>query len=266
MAEPAQHGSHTQQPSSPAVPRIVLILGIIVLVWLGVSLVFSARSGSGTGVSEHSHHGDDHGVSGHAVDDHGQASHGESAHDNAHDADSPVPSWTADGGIWTLFVFIGLVVVLYFLAWRPWRDAAATREERIYRSIEEAKLAHEEAQKTRKEIENRLREAQEKVARMRQEAEEDAARLKEDLLSRAREEIELERQRLRREAETARDQALAEIWNQTAQMAAMITVQAVQAGLGEDDRKRLADEAVEEVAEKARHWRPFIARNGDKPS
>jgi F-type H+-transporting ATPase subunit b len=56
-----------------------------------------------------------------------------------------------------------------------------------------------------------------------------------------------ERERLRRDISTARDQALQEIWNQTAQLATLISAKAIRRELTDEDHRRLVDEALAEL-------------------
>ena len=79
----------------------------------------------------------------------------------------------------------------------------------------------------------------------------DAQRATEDMLSKARTEINSDRDRLRRELETARDQALTDLWNQSAQLATMISSKVVGRELNPDDHRRLLDQSLAELKQAA---------------
>src|SRR5438132_13953965 len=89
--------------------------------------------------------------------------------------------------------------------------------------------------------------AAKKVGAILDEAGGDAQRATDEMLGKARAEIQKERERLHREIGMARDQALQEIWNQTAQLATMISAKAIRRQLDADDHRRLVDEAIAEL-------------------
>ena len=89
--------------------------------------------------------------------------------------------------------------------------------------------------------------ASEKVRAILDEARSDAQRAAEEMLGKTRMEIQKERERLHREIAMARDQALQEIWNQTAQLATLISAKAIRRQLSADDHHRLVDEAIAEL-------------------
>ena len=78
-----------------------------------------------------------------------------------------------------------------------------------------------------------------------------AERSTDEMIAKARSEIQSERDRLRREIETARDQALQELWNQAAQLATLISAKAIGRSLTEEDHRRLLDEAIAELGQSA---------------
>jgi len=82
---------------------------------------------------------------------------------------------------------------------------------------------------------------------MMDEARRDATSAKEDMLSAAKKEIGTERDRMRREIETARDQALLDLWNQSTQMAAMLSSKAIKREVRPEDHKKLFDETLQEM-------------------
>ena len=67
------------------------------------------------------------------------------------------------------------------------------------------------------------------------------------MIASAKKEIGVERDRLRREIETARDQALLDIWNQSTQLAAMISSKTIKREIRPDDHKKLFEESLKEL-------------------
>src|SRR5207245_1675493 len=134
-------------------------------------------------------------------------------------------SW--DLGLWTIVVFGLLLFVLRKLAWKPWLEATQRREQNIRQALEEAQRARDEAQRLRNQLQSEMDRVSEKVRQILDEARADAQRATEEMVGKARMEIQKERERLHREIGMARDQALQEIWNQTAQLATLISAKAI---------------------------------------
>jgi F-type H+-transporting ATPase subunit b len=150
-------------------------------------------------------------------------------------------------GLWTLVVFSLLLLILRKAAWKPMLEGLRNREESIRSAIEEAHRAREEAQRLREQLQGEMNKAHEKVRDILDEAHRNAQRTTEEMVAKARGEIQSERERLRREIGLARDQALQEIWNQTAQLATLVSAKAIRRELTQDDHRRLIDEALAEL-------------------
>ncbi len=117
--------------------------------------------------------------------------------------------------IWTLIIFLGLVLVLGKYAWKPILGALEARERRIQEILDAAARDRAEAEKAleehRRQLTDARQQAQQLMAegrqgaeRLRQEMLETARHQQEDLLARARDDIRREQeaavQELRREA------------------------------------------------------------------
>ncbi len=152
-----------------------------------------------------------------------------------------------DLSIWTIVVFLVLLFVLRKYAWKPLLEGLEQREHSIHAAMEEAKKAREEAQALRNALAEDAARAQEKVREVLDQARRDAERAAAELMARAKTEIQFERDRLRREIETARDQAIQELWNQTAQLATLVSSKAIRRQLTTDDHRRLVEEAIAEL-------------------
>jgi len=154
-------------------------------------------------------------------------------------------SW--DLGLWTAVVFVLLLIVLHKLAWKPWLQGIHRRETNIKEALTEAQRARSEAQQMRGELQKEMSSAQDKVRQLMDEARRDAQRAKDEMITEARKEIQSERERLQREIALARDQALQELWTQTAQLATLVSAKAIRRHLNIEDHRRLVDEAIAEL-------------------
>jgi len=149
--------------------------------------------------------------------------------------------------IWSIVVFVLLFLVLRRFAWAPILGGLQKREKDIESSIEEARHARAEMVQQQATFERKLAEAHQQIPLLIEEARRDAEKLREEMRSRAAGEINAERDRLRREIQMARDQALSEIWTQTANLATLISAKAIRRSVTADDHRRLVDDAIAEL-------------------
>jgi len=152
-----------------------------------------------------------------------------------------------DLGIWTIVVFALLFLVLRRFAWGPILEGLKSREANIKGALAQAELARKEAQLMRLELQKEMSGAQDKIRQLMDEARRDAQRAKDEMITEARKEIQSERERLQREIALARDQALQELWTQTAQLATLVSAKAIRRQLNIEDHRRLVDEAIAEL-------------------
>jgi len=164
--------------------------------------------------------------------------------------------------LWTIVVFLLMLLVLWRFAWGPLLRALQGREKSIADAIALAQKDREEAGRLREQFQQELNRAAETVRGMMDEARRDAQHTKDELLAQARAEIEAEKQRLRREIEMARDQALQDIWNKTVELAATLSSTTIRRRLSTDDHRALVDEALGELGPAAADWR---RRQGGQP-
>jgi F-type H+-transporting ATPase subunit b len=152
-----------------------------------------------------------------------------------------------DLGFWSIIVFLALFFILKRNAWGPILQGLQKREQSIRSAIGDARLAREEAEKMRAQLQSELDKAGEKVQAILEQARRDAQGTTDEMVSKARSEIQAERERLRREIDLAKDQALQELWSQTAQLATLISAKAIRRSLNAEDHRNLVDEALAEM-------------------
>ena len=157
-------------------------------------------------------------------------------------------------GLWTIVIFVLLYLILRRAAWGPMMEGLQKREQTILTAIEDAQKARAEAQRLHEEWERRMASAEDKAREIFEDARRKAERMTEDTIAKARTEIQGERDRLHREIETAKDQALQEIWNQTARLATLVSAKAIRRQITIDDQRRLVDEALAELQDRGKEW------------
>jgi F-type H+-transporting ATPase subunit b len=171
------------------------------------------------------------------------AGEGGQGHGEAKKDENPL-SIAVDLGIWTVVVFVLLMLFLRWKAWKPMLEGLKKREENISSALVEAAKARAEAQRLQGYLDEQKAKMGEEVRKAIEEARRDALRLRDEMVAHARTEIQAERDRLQRELSISKDQALKEIWNQAADLATLISARAIRRNLTADDHRRLVDEAL----------------------
>ena len=149
--------------------------------------------------------------------------------------------------IWTLVVFLCLLGVLGTFAWKPLIQALTSREEHFEQVLHDAEKARNESERLLEEHRRQLALARDEVAALIAEGRRDAVITAEAIVKKAQAEAEASEARARREIETARDQALGEIWDTTAEMAVSVAAKVLKRDLGADEHRRMVDTAMNEL-------------------
>jgi F-type H+-transporting ATPase subunit b len=149
-----------------------------------------------------------------------------------------------DLGIYTLIVFGILVFILGRYAWGPMMRGLDSREAALRKTHEDAEGAREESRLALAQVQERLNKTHEEIRAMLDEARRDAQVVKDQMKADAATEIQAERARIRREIDTARDQALKDIYEQSVHLAALVSTKAIKRELTPADHARLLDEAL----------------------
>lgn len=152
-----------------------------------------------------------------------------------------------DLGLWSIIVFGGLLFILSKTAWPAMLQGLKKREQNIADAIAAAENAKNESEKIRQELTGEMAKASDNIRTMMEEARRDANAARDEMLNAAKKEIGEERDRQRREIENARDQALLDIWNQSTQLAAMLSAKTIKREIRPDDHKKLFDETLKEM-------------------
>lgn len=153
--------------------------------------------------------------------------------------------------LWTVVVFVGLLLVLKQFAWKPLLAALHEREEHLEHVLLETEKARNESEELLAEQRRQLAAAEERINAMIEEGRRTAQATADDIARQAQEAADASKQRAERDIATAKDQALSEIWSQTADLAVSVAGKVLGRTLGEDDHRRLIDSAVGELNVKA---------------
>ena len=148
---------------------------------------------------------------------------------------------------WTVVTFLLLLGILWKFAWNPILGALDARERAIQKTIEDAERLQAEARTVLEEHQKRLAEAREERNKILEEGRAAGEHLKADVLEKARREADQVLVRAKRQIELETEQALLTIRDQAADLAIKAAERVIERALTDDDQRRFAREAVEEL-------------------
>jgi F-type H+-transporting ATPase subunit b len=176
-----------------------------------------------------------------------QDAHGDEAHVSAEDHATAPPSpmkTDPDLAIWTLVVFLVLLGVLYWFAWGPIVEALEKRESAITGEIAAANLKHEDAKRVLAAHEAKLAAAADEIRELLEEARRDAEQTKLEIIAEAKNAANSEKQRAVRDVEMARDAALKQLAETSANMAIKLASTAVRQSLTAEQQSRIVRDSL----------------------
>ncbi len=149
--------------------------------------------------------------------------------------------------IWTLGIFLIVVIVLGKFAWGPVLGLLQQREEFIHRALSDAKRDRDDAEARLKEYAAKLQSAHAEAAALVEEARRDGERLREEIRQRARGEAEKMIANAQRQIQLETSRALEQIRHEAVDLSVMIASKIIQRNLSKEDNERLIDEALKQV-------------------
>jgi len=180
----------------------------------------------------------------------GAAEHGEGEHKSA-------PLLPSNGqefqehflqpAIWTIVIFVILLVALIPTAWKNVLVGLKSREQRIRSDISEAEAARAKAEATLREYNSQLAAAENRVRDMLAKAQVDGEKLATSIRMQAQKEAEEAKERANRDIEASKNAALVEIRHETANLATSIASKILRRNLNVDDQRELVRESLEQL-------------------
>jgi len=156
----------------------------------------------------------------------------------------------ADLAIFTILIFVGLVLILTKFAWKPLIAALDQRDKSISDDIEAARQANEKAQSLLQQYEARLEHAGEEVNQMLAQAKSDGAAARQRILDEANEEAARQRDRAVAEIEAAKDQAVRSLAERSVDSAVSLAGNLVSRELNRDSHKQLIEDSLDRFVSK----------------
>lgn len=162
---------------------------------------------------------------------------------------APPLQFRIDTLIFSLLIFVLLVLLLAKYAWKPIMDGLEKREQSIAKDINDAKTANEKALSTLAQYENKLQAARDEASALVAEAKKDAEVAREKILARANEEAQRQREKAVAEIRAARDQAVRELAERSVDSAVSLAGSLVGKELSPTDHQKLIEQSLERFAQ-----------------
>ena len=174
-----------------------------------------------------------------------------SASDTGHGSDNEASGGIFDGdiftAIFTVVLFLLILVVLGKWAWGPILDGLQKREEYIRQSIEEAGKSRQDAEKALQEYKDQLATAQDQSKEIIDKGKAAAVMLAEKMKENAQEEAKLLRDQANQDINYARNQAVKEIHAQATDLATDLAGKIIGKTLNPDDHRTLLEESLDKL-------------------
>lgn len=148
---------------------------------------------------------------------------------------------------WTLVVFLLLMAVLWRFAWGPLSKALHDREHFMEDTLKQAEHTRAESERLLAEHRRMMDQSSQQAQALLDDARRGALAAAEEIRRSAQNEAEATLQRAQKEIASARDQALLEIWNKSANLAVSVAGKVLARELRDEDHRRLVDEAMAEL-------------------
>lgn len=149
--------------------------------------------------------------------------------------------------LWVVLIFIVLLIVLYPTAWKGVLAGLEAREKRIRNDIAEAEKARASAEATLREYSAQLAAAEEKVRGLISQATAEGERIAAGIRTHAQQESEEIKERANRDIEAAKNQAITQVYEQTADLATRIAEKILRRNLNADDQKDLVKSSLDQL-------------------
>ena len=146
---------------------------------------------------------------------------------------------------------LSFVILFFFLkkfAFPPILSALDEREKKIRGDIEESEKLKQDVEEIKAELEEKLKAAHEKAETIVQLAQDESKKLQEKTVQETEAKVKQVQREAEQEIESSRNKLLQEIRSYTAALTIASAEKFLKKSLDDSDKKRLADESIEQVA------------------
>lgn len=170
------------------------------------------------------------------------------AGDGGHGSGSP-SLFAGDLGnlIWTLVIFVLVLVVLGKFAWGPILKVLQTREEFIRDSLTKAKEEREESHRALADYMAQIEKAKDEATAIVDEGRRDAEEMRKRIQAEAKAEAQAIAERAKRDIGLARDHAVKQLHDEVIVLAASVAGKMIRREVNAEEHKSLLDESLAEL-------------------
>ncbi len=148
---------------------------------------------------------------------------------------------------WSVVSFALLFLLLKKYAFPPILEALEERENKIRTEISDAEKLRQEAQELKTDLEKELKNAHEKANTIVQMAGDESKKIQEKTIQETQVKVRQMQSDAEQEIQIAQNKLLNEIRGYTAALTIAATEKVLKKSLGDEDKKRLIDESIEDV-------------------
>ena len=171
----------------------------------------------------------------------------------ASSGEKPDPmKFDADLAMFTLIIFIGLLIVLTKYAWKPLMEGLTQRETSIADKISSAEQANEQAQANLRQYEQKLASVNDEANEILAEAKQDGIAAKEKIIAEAQAEAQRQREKALADINAARNQAVRELAEKSVDSAVSLAGNIVGRSLDKSDHSRLIEDSIKRFTREPR--------------
>jgi len=149
--------------------------------------------------------------------------------------------------VWTILIFVLVLVILGKFAWGPILKTLQTRESFIHEALAKAKRDRDDAEARLREYEERLASARAEATAIVDEGRRDAEVVKRKIEEDAKHAADQAIERARREIQMATDTATKELYQLSARLATDLAARVIGRELTAQDHERLISEAIDGI-------------------
>ncbi len=174
--------------------------------------------------------------------------HGAAQHAGEATAEKPaLLDWDLGTAFWSIIVFVILLTILRFTAWKPILDGLQQREKYIQDSLASAKQQREEAESLVADHIARLEKARDEATAIVDEGRRDAEEMRKRIQAEAKAEAQDIAERAKRDIGLARDDAVKQLHDEVIVLAASVAGKMIHREVDADEHKSLLDESLAEL-------------------
>ncbi|MFA5863696.1 MAG: F0F1 ATP synthase subunit B [Phycisphaerae bacterium] len=170
----------------------------------------------------------------------------------AAEAEPSVFGGTIWASIWTLVIFILLLIVLGKFAWKPLLSALKNREDQIRRDIDSAKAQNLEAEKLLARYQDQLAGAQAQAMEVIKKSAVEAEHVRDQILAHGQEQARHAIEQAKDQIEQAKIQALKELYSKSAKIAGDLAAKILQREVNSEDHRVLIQHGLDELTKEPR--------------